>query len=367
MIYPIAIRLYNSPGGFKKHLDIKLEWTLGQGIKFCINNTSFYGSIRSEPPENPYPYWHYMNGAQYCKLYDCNGFRALCIYGDYLYGFQDYPNDDLWSAPPHSIVDLMLFEKPSVEIELGRLLTLLSPDFILLPTDIQDLIVALNTMYITDRSEYSASNAFDTLDALSGSYQFFADSDGNFTVTETPDSIKKENKNMNLNISNSLLKNLRCGKAGTGYGISLFDGSISYRGHSYNGSALVETAGFEIEAGDFLFIMPSTEIKKGDVVALASDVAYYDGTNFISLTTGAKTEYVPISCFGMTFYSVVRNMLGNFAANSGNGGNAMNNLLPLMLLDKGGDSDDLMKMMLLMNGGLNFNFGAAAPKTDKGE
>ena len=169
---------------------------------------------------------------------------------------------------------------------------------------------------------------------------------------------------MNLNISNSLLKNLRCGKAGAGFGISLFDGSISYKGHSYNGSALVETAGFEIEAGDFLFIMPCTEIKKGDIIALSNDVAYFDGENFISLTTGAKTEYVPISCFGMTFYSVVRNMLGNIA---GNGGNAMNNLLPLMLLDKGGDSDDLMKMMLLMNGGLNFNFGAANNNSAKTE
>ena len=171
---------------------------------------------------------------------------------------------------------------------------------------------------------------------------------------------------MNLNISNSLLKNLRCGKAGVGFGISLFDGSISYKGHSYNGSALVETAGFEIEAGDLLFIMPCTEIKKGDIVALSNDVAYYDGENFISLTSGAKTEYVPTSCFGMTFYSVVRNMLGNFAG-GGNGGNAMTNLLPLMLLDKSSNNDDLMKMMLLMNGGLNFNFGAATNNSAKTE
>ena len=170
----------------------------------------------------------------------------------------------------------------------------------------------------------------------------------------------KEKKSMNLNLSNSLTKNLRCGKAGVGYGISLFDGSICYKGHSYNGSALVETAGFEIDASDFLFIMPCTEIKKGDIVALQNDVAYYDGKEFISLTSGAKTEYVPVSCFGMTFYSVVRNMLGNFG--NTNSANPMANLLPLMLLDKSGDNDDLMKIMLLMNGGLNFNFGAKPDK-----
>lgn len=174
---------------------------------------------------------------------------------------------------------------------------------------------------------------------------------------------KKENNTMNLNLSNTLLKNLRCGKAGPGFGISLFDGAITYKGHSFNGKSLVETAGFELDAGDFLFIMPANSIKKGDIVAINNDAAYYDGESFISLSTGMKTEYVPITCFGMTFYSVVRNMLGNITQSNGNGNN-MSNLLPLMLLDKNGDSDNMMMLMLLMNGGFNFNFAnptATAP------
>lgn len=359
MIYPIAIRLYDSPGGFirigKKY---PLELTAGSGVKFYVNGLRVYGSTDPNEVGKPYHYWHYMDAAEYRKNYDYRNFRALCVYGDYLYGFQNWTGSSSGMASIE-FASVMFAPNHAKSVPYHVLETLFAWNHPLTPDDIEHIYDAL------DEPCSVPLNTDITSDECTASCAASVDSNGIIASLQSiPDSNKKENKNMNFNISNSLLKNLRCGKAGSGFGISLFDGSISYKGHSYNGSALVETAGFEIEAGDFLFIMPTTEIKKGDIVALANDVAFYDGANFISLTTGAKTEYVPISCFGMTFYSVVRNMLGNLA---GNGGNAMNNLLPLMLLDKDGDSDDLMKMMLLMNGGLNFNFGAANNSSAKTE
>ena len=309
--------------------------TAGEGIFFYSGDGRhegrLYGSTSGDESGDK-TYWDYCNARVYRVKYSDKGadlFIPLSWYDKWLYGIQLNSSDD-------EIVTL-----PS-----GQELTLDTAKMIFMNYDPR----------VPNVFDYGCEVTTVKAEDLIGE---------SLTSSETINcSVYKEN-NMNLNISNSLLKNLRCGKAGAGFGISLFDGSISYKGHSYNGSTLVETAGFEIEAGDFLFIMPSTEIKKGDIVALTNDVAFYDGANFISLTTGAKTEYVPISCFGMTFYSVVRNMLGNLAGN-GNG-NAMNNLLPLMLLDKSGDSDDLMKMMLLMNGGLNFNFGAANNNSAKTE
>lgn len=321
----------------------KIHNTKGEGIYFYVTDERYegrqYGSTSGEGPKDSL-YWDYCNAQVYRAKYGENAaelFIPLSWADEWLYGIQrERPNDHDLILPSGKRMDVGLATQKLMDYD-PRL-----PD----------------SLYFED---WQASPLNIAADDVWGSLS----STDCPTMPDLADcsiftNNNKEKKSMNLNLSTSLTKNLRCGKAGVGYGISLFDGSICYKGHSYNGSALVETAGFEIDASDFLFIMPCTEIKKGDIVALQNDVAYYDGKDFISLTSGAKTEYVPVSCFGMTFYSVVRNMLGNLG--NTNSANPMANLLPLMLLDKSGDNDDLMKMMLLMNGGVNFNFGAKPDK-----
>lgn len=336
----IAVKLYDN---FTEPVDAdeikSLSKTNGRGMSFVINGQRHYtitdGSYLNDPTG-----WLVLGGDEFRRLYtdvvesDTVELIPVGIRRDRLYVILT-PSDD-------EERQFQLSNGNKFTSSIIRLYDILSKA-ILADTDVEGNLRSL----LTD----------------AGIIKIFFDPN-NKSILDIDDSEqKKENNIMNFNLSNTLLKNLRCGKAGPGFGISLFDGSITYKGHSFNGTSLVETAGFELDAADFLFIMPANSIKKGDIVAIGNDAAYYDGESFISLSTGMKTEYVPITCFGMTFYSVVRNMLGNITQGNGNG-NSMASLLPLMLLDKNGDSDNIMMLMLLMNGGLNFNFAnptATAP------
>lgn len=333
--------------------------TKGKGIYFYVTKEKYegryYGCTSGEGPAKNPSYWDFCNAQVYRTKYGDDAaelFIPLSWVDEWLYGIQcECPDDHTLVLPSGEQMDVGLATA-----------TLMDYD----PRLPESFYFSLSHGFNKPAPNITVDDVWDSLSSADcATVQGSLSSTDCVTAQDLADysiytNNNKEKKSMNLNLSTSLTKNLRCGKAGVGYGISLFDGSICYKGHSYNGSALVETAGFEIDASDFLFIMPCTEIKKGDIVALQNDVAYYDGKEFISLTSGAKTEYVPVSCFGMTFYSVVRNMLGNFG--NTNSANPMANLLPLMLLDKSGDNDDLMKIMLLMNGGLNFNFGAKSDK-----
>jgi len=346
----LAVKLYNT---FTEPVDgddvLSLAKTGGRGMSFTVRGQRYYTLTDGAYFNSPYG-WLVVGGDEFRRLYTNyveTGEAEVVLAGiqnNYLYA--------ILTSSEETENDYQLGNGPVFTVSIDKLFdtlrhAILTDDNV--ETELVSILTDAGILAQAEDSGYAFQNYLDR--TISGPVP----------ITSEP---KKENNTMNLNLSNTLLKNIHCGKAGPGFGISLFDGAITYKGHSFNGKSLVETAGFELDAGDFLFIMPTTSIKKGDIVVFNSGAAYYDGESFISLTTGLKAEYVPVSCFGMTFYSVVRNMLGNIANTNGNGGNNMANLLPLMLLDKGGDSDNIMKLMLLMNGGFNFNFAnptAAAP------
>ena len=171
---------------------------------------------------------------------------------------------------------------------------------------------------------------------------------------------RKEQNKMNFNFNN-LFGNIQFGKASRNFALS-FDNHIAYKGKYYDNGALNDACGLTLDLDGLLYVMPVQEIKKGDIVIKEQDAFYYDGQEFISLTTGMKAEYVPTKVLNMTFYCVVKNLAGNlFAGNQANASNPMGNLLPFLLLGKDNDSDDLVKFMLLSQGGFNLFGAASAP------
>lgn len=170
---------------------------------------------------------------------------------------------------------------------------------------------------------------------------------------------KKENKNMNL--GTNLFKDLSFGKASSSFALS-FDNHITFNGKYYADGSLNDACGLTLDLDGLLYVMPTQELKTGDIIYKKGvDAYYYDGTSYISLTTGQKAEYVPTKVFGMTFYSVVKNLAGNMFGADASKNNPMANMLPFLLLDRDGDNDDLLKFMLLSQG--NFNFLQPQPAT----
>lgn len=176
----------------------------------------------------------------------------------------------------------------------------------------------------------------------------------------TPQEPKKENKNMNL--GTNLFKDLYFGKAPSAFALS-FNNQITYNGKYYADGAVNDACGLTLDFDGLLYIMPTQELKTGDIVAKKGDAFYYDGKNYISLTTGQKAEYVPTKVLGMTFYSVVKNLAGNMFSTADAKTNPMANMLPFLLLGKDNDSDDLVKFMLLSQGGFNFLQPQAKPES----
>ena len=174
---------------------------------------------------------------------------------------------------------------------------------------------------------------------------------------------RKEKKTMNLNLNN-IMKDVQFGKAGSNFALT-FDGQIAFMGKSYDAKtkSLIDSGGLVLEMEGLIYIMPQPTIAAGDVVVKNNIAFYYDGTNFINMGTGEKTEYVPTRIFNMTFYSVVKNLAQNMFA--GANGCGMNNMLPLLLLQdsKGSNNDNLMLMMMMSQGGFNL-FGAPANNTN---
>ena len=168
-------------------------------------------------------------------------------------------------------------------------------------------------------------------------------------------------KNFNVNL------NLRCGRVPREFALS-FDGHICFKGKYFDKNVLNDTCGLTFDVNEFLFIIPSATITKGDVIYDVADgtqhAYYYDGAEFIDLATGMKAEFVPTKVFGMTFYNVVKNLVGNIFGTPAQGANPMANMLPLLLLSKDGcgDNSDLFTMMLLAQNGGNL-FGATPAPT----
>ena len=181
-----------------------------------------------------------------------------------------------------------------------------------------------------------------------------------------PDKEKQEKQTKKENImfnTNNLFKNLYFGKAPHEFALS-FNNQITYKGKYYENGAIVDALGLTLDFDGLLYIMPVQKLEKGDIVITPTDACYYDGAKYISLTTGEISEYAPIKVLNMTFYSVVKNLAGNmFAQGKTDAANPFGNMLPFLLLGRDNDSDDLVKFMLLSQGG--FNLFGAAPEAKK--
>ena len=172
----------------------------------------------------------------------------------------------------------------------------------------------------------------------------------------------KEKRTMNFNLNN-IMKDVQFGKAGSNFALT-FDGQIAFMGKSYDAKtkSLIDSGGLVLDMEGLIYIMPQPTIAAGDIVVKNNIAFYYDGTNFINMGTGEKTEYVPTRIFNMTFYSVVKNLAQNMFAGANSCG--MSNMLPLLLLqDKGNNNDNLMLMMMMSQGGFNL-FGTPANNTN---
>lgn len=204
------------------------------------------------------------------------------------------------------------------------------------------------------------------------------------TQTDTQTNINKCNKDCKegvyMNIKTKLSdvfggKNIAFGPASKNFSLS-FTGAITFQGKSYDviNKVITDSAGLTLDVDGLLYTMPTQTLVVGDII-VSRDVAnaeiakYITSTSplqAINLVSGVQETITPVSIFGMTFYSKVVNIFGGMSTE----GNAMQNMLPLLLLNKdGGDGNDSLTTMLLlssMSGGKGFNlFGAAPTPTDK--
>lgn len=168
-------------------------------------------------------------------------------------------------------------------------------------------------------------------------------------VTTTNINIRKEEKKT---MANNIFGNLRTGKAGNNYAITYF-GGVSFKNKTYYKGKIYEVDGLTVPF-DMLYFIPSTEVKKDDIIE-KDGVAYHitevnkSGTvTAINLVDGKEETLVPGGPFGMSMYSKLFNPFGQMK-----GDNAFGNMM-LMQAMSGNDSGSgnaMMMAMLMSQGG----------------
>lgn len=174
---------------------------------------------------------------------------------------------------------------------------------------------------------------------------------------------RKENKTMA-----NLFGNIKVGKAGANYSITYF-GTVAYKGKTYYNNTIYDAQGMTINF-DMLYLIPSTEVKKGDIIDKDNKAYYVLETNnsvvkCINLEDGKEENLVPGGPFGMTMYSKLFNPMGQMQ-----GENSFGNILMMQALcgnDGYGCGDNSMLLaMMMMQGGFKFptfQMPAVAPTT----
>lgn len=162
---------------------------------------------------------------------------------------------------------------------------------------------------------------------------------------------RKENKTMA-----NLFGNIKVGKAGANYSITYF-GTVAYKGKTYYNNTIYDAQGMTINF-DMLYLVPSTEVKKGDIIDKDGKAYYVLETNngvvkCINLEDGKEENLVPGGPFGMTMYSKLFNPMGQMQ-----GENSFGNILMMQALcgnDGYGSGDNSMLLaMMMMQGGFKF-------------
>lgn len=198
---------------------------------------------------------------------------------------------------------------------------------------------------------------------LNEMYRNFIGANASEQSTKTTVGKKKEGQNKMAN----LFGDIKVGKAGSRYSLTYF-GTVAYDGKTYYQGKIFDATGMTINF-DMLYLVPSPEVKKGDIIE-KSGKAYYvlDVNNgvvkAVDLVDGTEENLVPGGPFGMTMYSKIFNPMGNMA-----GENSFGNMLMMQALmgDDGygngngngygnGNSNNglLLAMMMMMQGGFKF-------------
>lgn len=168
------------------------------------------------------------------------------------------------------------------------------------------------------------------------------------TKTKTVEK-KKEGQNKMAN----LFGDIKVGKAGSKYSLTYF-GTIAYEGKTYYQGKIFDATGMTINF-DMLFLIPSAEVKKGDIIDKGGKAYYVLDVNngvvkTVDLINGTEENLVPGGPFGMTMYSKIFNPMGNMA-----GENSFGNVLMMQAL-MGDDKSDsgnngMLLAMMMMQGG----------------
>lgn len=174
------------------------------------------------------------------------------------------------------------------------------------------------------------------------------------TKTKTTVEKKKEGQNKMAN----LFGDIKVGKAGSKYSLTYF-GTIAYEGKTYYQGKIFDATGMTINF-DMLYLVPSAEVKKGDIIDKGGKAYYVLDVNngvvkTVDLINGTEENLVPGGPFGMTMYSKIFNPMGNMS-----GDNSFGNMLMMQALmgddgyGSGNGNNGLLLAMMMMQGGFKF-------------
>ena len=117
-----------------------------------------------------------------------------------------------------------------------------------------------------------------------------------------------------------------------------------------------------MDARDFVYKMPvaTSAVKKGDIILDCSNPVFVKEVKGSTLTVvdpyscEVKTILAAKNAFGFNFVTKIVSLMDGFnVANSANAENPFGNILPLMLLSKDSDMNDMLPLLFMSNG--NFN------------
>lgn len=114
-----------------------------------------------------------------------------------------------------------------------------------------------------------------------------------------------------------------------------------------------------MDSRDFVYKMPvaTSAVKKGDIILDCSNPVFVKEVKDSTLTVvdpyscEVKTILAAKNVFGFNFVTKIVNLMDSFnIANSANAENPFGNILPLMLLSKDSDMNDMLPLLLMSNG-----------------
>jgi len=172
------------------------------------------------------------------------------------------------------------------------------------------------------------------------------------SFAKTNDVEKKERKKEKKTMANNIFGNLRTGKAGNNYAITYL-GGVSFKNKTYYNGKIYEVDGMTFPF-DMLYFIPSTEVKKNDIIE-KDGIAYHitevnksGAVTVINLVDGKEETLIPGGPFGMSMYSKLFNPFGQMK-----GDNAFGNMMLMQAMsgNDNGSGNAMMMAMLMSQGG----------------